>query len=153
MFLFYHYRIAKSWDRWEYGLAGHKIINDDNYCKVPLPTIWGLATRSGFLNLAPFTPYWKNTKMEFDMNYLPENLRGKDIKRIGFPRVENFNMTILLQQDGYRKLVRDNLIDMDDENVPSSIKDNAEMILDLSGKRHKLEISVKPNKTRAEEQK
>lgn len=91
--------------------------------------------------------------MVFDSSYLPDNLQGRDIKRIGFPRLEQYDMSLLLQQDKYRNEVRDNLIDMDDEDVPEKVKNNTEFVLDISGKKHKLEITIKPNKTRAEEQK
>ena len=91
--------------------------------------------------------------MVFHYSYLPENLQGRNIKRIGFPRLEQYDMSLLLQQDGYREAVRNNLIDTDDEKVPENIKNNTEFVLDISGDRHKLEVLLKPNYTRAEEQK
>jgi len=91
--------------------------------------------------------------MKFDKIFLPENLKNKKIQRIGFPRVENFDMSLLLQQEGYRNLIKDNLVDMDDPEVDQNIKDKIEFVIDMTEDDHQLQVDLKKNKTRAEEQK
>lgn len=77
----------------------------------------------------------------------------KDIKRLGYPRVENLDPNILANQTLYRPWVQENIIDMDDPDVPQSVKDNVEFTVDRS-KPHssKLNINVQPDLERAREQ-
>ncbi|CAI2383360.1 unnamed protein product [Moneuplotes crassus] len=153
--LFIYFRVIKSCDGWEDTLGGHKLINYGKGCDIPVPNYCSLTTRSGLLDLASWTSKCESTDMKFDFNYLPEELQQRDIKRIGFPRIEHeSNFTTLLLQSYFREYVKSHLIDMDDPQIDQEIKNNIEFVIDVSDKHnHKLEFSLKPNSTRAEEQK
>lgn len=86
---------------------------------------------------------------------LNEDLKNKDdLKRIGFPRVENFPSDISINQTLYRPYIREHMIDMDDPTISDEVKNNIEYVIDISdSKHHKMELMVKPNATRAAEQK
>jgi hypothetical protein len=155
IFLFYLIQIKGSWNKWEEGLAGHKIDNSGAQCKVPFPTLWELSIRNEWLDFSKFTNTWENTKTIVDRSVLPKNLsEKKNLYKIGFPRIENYPEEIKLNQYLFRDTVRENLIDMDDPDVSEKIKEKVEFVIDISDSdKHKLEISLKKNHTRAEEQK
>lgn len=79
---------------------------------------------------------------------------NKSLRRVGFPRVEDFPSHISVNQTLYRPYVRQNLIDMDDPAIPQSTKDKVEYVVDISDPdNHKLQLNLKPNAARAAEQK
>lgn len=86
---------------------------------------------------------------------LPQDLQYKPgLTRIGFPRVEKFPTALRVNQTLYKDYVREQLIDMNDKEVPQEVKDSVEYVVDISDPdNHKLELTLKPNATRAAEQK
>ena len=152
--LFYSRRIVGSCGNWEEGLAGHSIDNTGNQCKVPIPTMCELGIRDNWLDFSKFSPQCVNTKTFLKTSSLPKGLKDrKNVTHIGYPRVEDWDEYIKINQETYRTEVRERLIDMDDPKVPQEIKDKTEFIVDMSNpEHHKLEMTLKPNIKRAEEQ-
>ena len=154
--MFYFIRINGSCEGWEYGLGGRKLDNSLGHCKVPIPTSCELQIRSGALAIYKFGNECENTQNTFNFNTLPEGLkeRKSEIKRIGYPRVEDFATKIKVNQNTFRDHVYENYFDMDDPKVSEEIKNNTEFYIDVSNpNEHKIVFEFKPNKTRAEEQK
>lgn len=85
---------------------------------------------------------------------LPVALQNKkDLKRVGFPRVEYFPADISVNQTLYRPYIREHLIDMDDPNISADVKNNIEYVVDISDpNNHKMQLTIHPNMTRAAEQ-
>jgi hypothetical protein len=152
--LFYSRRIVGSCGNWEEGLAGHSIDNTGNQCKVPIPTMCELGIRDNWLDFSKFSPQCVNTKTFLKTSSLPKGLKDrKNVTHIGYPRVEDWDEYIKINQETYRTEVRERLIDMDDPKVPQEIKDKTEFVVDMSNpEHHKLEMTLKPNIKRAEEQ-
>lgn len=113
-----------------------------------------LGIRNNWLDFAKFTSECKNKKTFLKTSSLPEGLKDKDnVTHIGYPRVEDLDEYTKINQEAYRTKVRSNLIDMDDPNVPQEIKDKTEFVVDISDpEHHKLDMKLKPNLKRAEEQ-
>ena len=90
----------------------------------------------------------------YDTSSLPTNLKNRtSLKRIGYPRVENYGEVQLYNYD-FQSKVRHSVIDMDDPDIPDHIKDSIEFIVDVSDPNtHHLEYKLKFNSTRAKEQK
>jgi len=153
-FTFYEVRVRGSCGQWEYGLGGHKIINDESQCHIPIPTLCELGTRNNWFDFSKFTNPCNKKKTFMNPAMLPDNLKDRqNLKRVGFPRVESFPEQIKLNQTLYRPYVRERIVDMDDPKVSQEIKDNIEYVIDISDpENHKLDIDLKPNATRAAEQ-
>ena len=85
---------------------------------------------------------------------MPDHLRNKtDLKTIGFQRAENYDITHRLGLDLLMSTVRDQVVDMDDPEVPQDIKDSIEFTVDMSNPhKHQLNVNLKKNETRAREQ-
>ena len=78
----------------------------------------------------------------------------KSYTYLGFPRTENYSNQLKANKVYYKTYVRENMIDFNDPNVPQEIKDSSEFVLDLTNpETTTLNLKVKPNATRAEEQK
>lgn len=60
--VFYETQVVGSCGNWDEGLAGHKIDNDGNQCKIPIPSVWELGIRSRWLDFSTFTPTCDKTK-------------------------------------------------------------------------------------------
>ena len=99
-----------------------------------------------------------------------KNLQSNtNVRRIGYPRVEQYPYTAVygfqhaeylltklfsLNESEYRQLVLSEIIDMDDPEVPQTVKDNIEFEVDLTDyKLHLLSYQLKKNESRAEEAK
>lgn len=83
---------------------------------------------------------------------LNPKLHNKNFTKLGFPRVEHYEPKYRLNFTLFQNRVRQEIIDMDDPEVPEEIKQNIEFTIDTSDpKQHKLEINVKRNETRAAE--
>lgn len=82
-----------------------------------------------------------------------EKLRSKkNIKRIGYPRPEHYPDIVKMNETFYLNRVNEDLIDMDDPDVPQHIKDNIEVTIDMSNDNgHTIQIDVKRNETRVQE--
>ena len=93
--------------------------------------------------------------MLFNFTFLPENLKMKksNLRRIGFPRIENVDFPILLNKRSLRKYIKENMVDMEDSKLSKGTMNSTEFIVDISDSHHhKLEIKLQKNNTRAEEQ-
>jgi hypothetical protein len=78
----------------------------------------------------------------------------ENITLIGYPRTEQFDEYVKINQQAYRDEVRGSVIDMNDPNVPDEIKEKIEFVVDISNpQEHKLNVELKPNVERAKEQK
>lgn len=86
---------------------------------------------------------------------LSEKLQNKtDLRIVGYPRTENYPDHIRANKTLYRPYLREHIIDMEDETIPKEVRDNIEFTVNISDpEEHVLNIELKPNKTRAEEQK
>lgn len=75
--------------------------------------------------------------------------------KVGFPRIEmRYDMNTIMNQNLLRSEIMKDFIDMDDPSINGEIKDSTEYIIHTSDKNeHKLEISVKSNRTTASKQK
>ena len=91
--------------------------------------------------------------MTVDKSSLSEELQGRQIiKRLGFPRVEDWESVYRYDQGEFLRKVRDSMIDMNDQNIPQEVKDNVEFTINMAdNQKHLLEIDVKRNETRANE--
>jgi hypothetical protein len=90
--------------------------------------------------------------MLMNKDQLPEHLKDRDIKVLGFPRTERYANEIKMEESLYKQEVVRNLVDMHDPTVPNHIKENIEVIVDMVDPHfHKVEIDVKRNETRAQE--
>lgn len=154
-YLVYLFRVKGTCGDWTGGLADHSIENDGGSCKIPQPSICELGVRDGLLDFTRFVKSCPDKSMVFMKDQLPINLRNKkELKRIGFPRVENLPGKILTNEDEYRKYVNDLMVDMDDPEVSEDIKANIEYVIDISNSTEStLEINLKRNNTLAEIQK
>ena len=85
---------------------------------------------------------------------MPDHLKNKtDLKTIGFQRAENYDITHRLGLDLLMSTVRDQVVDMDDPEVPQEIKDSIEFTVDMSNPhKHQLNVNLKKNEARAREQ-
>lgn len=155
IWLFYTFQIKGSCGDWAAGLGGHRLVNSDSQCKVPIPTLCELGTRSNWFDFAKFDSKCESKSMLLNNEMLPQDLRYKPgSTRIGFPRVEKLPTTLRVNQTMYKDYVRDQLIDMNDKEVSQEVKDSVEFVVDISDpNNHKLELTLKPNSTRAAEQK
>ena len=155
MLAFYFLRINNSWDGWINGLKNHQLINDGKHWHVPIPTFWELGIRNNWFDFNKFTKQWNNLAQTFDRSILTEKLRNKDgLTLLGFPRTEWSPFHILVNQTLYRKEVRLGIIDMNDPEVPQSIKDNVEFTLNISDPKNAiLYVRNSFNISRADEQK
>ena len=90
----------------------------------------------------------------YQKDTLPFHLRNKaNLKTIGFQRIENYDTDVRIYNDKLMPVVRNDVIDMDDPDIAQEIKDNIEFTIDMSNpKKHKLNVTVKRNETRAREQ-
>ena len=154
-FTFYEFRIKDSCGDWAKGLGNHRMVNDDNQCKMPIPTYCELDTRSGWLDFARFGSKCANKPMTLESSMLSADMQGRTgVSKIGFPRIEDYPDELKINQTAYKNYVQEHLIDMDDPTVPQSVKDNIEYVVDISDPyEHKLEFTFKPNATRSAEQK
>lgn len=85
---------------------------------------------------------------------ISESIRERNPKKIGYQRIEKLPNSITFNKYNLRGFLHGNMIDMDDPSVDASVKDNVEFIVDTSdSSHHKLEINVKRNETRSQEQK
>lgn len=95
---------------------------------------------------------WENRPMTVQIETLNPKLHNRNITKLGFPRVEDYDYQSQLDIIHFLKQVRMDVIDMDDPDVPDSVKDNIEFTIDTSNpKKHLLEINVKRNHTRVAE--
>jgi len=139
---------------WEYGLGGKSLINDGNHCTIPIPTMCEFGIRGNIFDVNRFSGECSTRSNVFQIEQVNTTRNREDVKLIGFPRVENAYSIIGTSQRKYQRYVRNNIIDMDDPDISQEIKDNIEVTLDISNpEASKLTINVKPNITRAEEQK
>ena len=85
---------------------------------------------------------------------MPDHLKNKtNLKKIGFQRAENYDITHRLGLNLLMSTVRDQVVDMDDPEVPQDIKDSIEFTVDMSNPhKHQLNVNLKKNETRAREQ-
>lgn len=135
-------------------MGGHELSNEGNQCKVPIPTYCELGIRNNWFDFSKYTDECSKTHTFLNRKMLNQKIREKeDLRLLGFPRVESFDDQIKVNKTGYRDYIRENIIDMDDPTISQEIKDNIEYTLDVSDESyHKLELTLKPNQTRAEEQ-
>ena len=85
---------------------------------------------------------------------MPDHLKNKtNLKKIGFQRAENYDITHRLGLNLLMSTVRDQVVDMDDPEVPQDIKDSIEFTIDMSNPhKHELNVNLKKNEARAREQ-
>lgn len=155
VWMYYLTFVKSSCKGWENGMANHSLSNEGGECKVLIPNLCELGIRDNWLDFTKFTHECPATRTYLNREMLNEKIRDRDsIKKLGYPRVEDYPDELRVDKDGYRNYVREQVIDMDDPEIPQEVKDNIEFTVDISDPDfHKLEIELKPNMTRAEEQK
>jgi hypothetical protein len=129
------------------------MINDGQYCKIPVPKYCQLKSREGLFDLNRLLPKCEDIKDTIDFKILPEYFQNNvNLKTIGYPRTEHFPFEARTDFIKFGEEVNKHVIDMDDKLIPQSVKDSIEVTIDVSNKKeHKLHIDVKRNNTRAEE--
>ena len=76
----------------------------------------------------------------------------QNIKRLGFPRVEDWDNIYRYDQGKFLTEIRNSMIDMDDQTIPQKVKDDIEFTIDMNdGEKHLIEVDVKRNETRVKE--
>lgn len=92
--------------------------------------------------------------MVFDYQMLGQTKENhKNYTYLGYPRTENYSNQLKADKAYYKIFVRENMVDFNDPTVPEDLKDNSEFILNLTDPlTTSLNMKVKPNITRAEEQ-
>ena len=85
---------------------------------------------------------------------LPDHLKNKsDLKTLGFRRIEDYDNDSKIDNGNLKRRVRNDVVDMDDPEVPQDIKDSIEFTIDMSNPhKHQLNVNLKKNETRAREQ-
>lgn len=150
--VFYLTKLHHSCAGWDEGIGGLKIDNTQGDCIITSPSFCELTIRKGWIDFAKFGDTCDRKKMTVDKGSLNENLHHKDIKTLGFPRVEDWPNSYRIDQWQFLLDIRDRMIDMDDPNVSQEIKDSVEFTIDMSRHdEHLLNIDVKRNETRATE--
>lgn len=152
--IFYIKSIKYSCENWEKGLGGKQIINDENLCHIPIPTYCELGTRDNWIDFTKLTYECDLTRTYLNKEMLHPDLQDREnLTVVGFPRTERFPDHIRADKYLYRPYIRERIIDMNDESIPKEVKDNIEFTVDISDpEHHKLNIELKPNITKAEEQ-
>ena len=153
--MFYYQRVSTSVDGWDTSIGGKKLINDGQRCTVPFPDYSELQARRGLLDINHYLAECSEVDHVVQRQTLPEPLRNKtSLKTIGYPRVENYTNHQRIYDDDFMRTVASQIIDMDDETIPQEIKDNIEFTVNMTHPyKHDLHVNLKPNATRAEEQK
>lgn len=150
--IWYTIRIHNSCEGWELGIGGIPLDNNNGECVIPKPNYCELKIREGLLDMAYFNEDCNKKKMTLHRSQLPDKLKHRSIKKLGYPRPEAWDNQAQYHEGIYKKEVYRNLVDMDDPEVSESVKDNIEIVVDLADDDfHKLEINVKRNETRAQE--
>ncbi|CAI2387870.1 unnamed protein product [Moneuplotes crassus] len=153
---FYFTKIEGSCNGWEKGLGARSILNTDGYCPVPIPTKCELSIRDGALAIYKLGNTCDKRPNKFQFSKLPPSLQSneKEYKKIGYPRVEDYATEVHINQNLFREHVFENYFYMEDPNVSEEVKNNTEFYIDMTNPdEHKIVMEVKPNATRAQEQK
>ena len=83
---------------------------------------------------------------------LPLYLQNRTIKTLGYPRIEDYDNKYRYDQEAFMWKVREEVIDMDDPQIPEEVKSNIEFTVDLTTpNNHTLNFQVKRNETRVDE--
>ena len=151
--IWYFLRIRHSCQGWEKGIGGISIDNTNGECIVPTPSYCELTIRDGFMDMAHHNEQCEKKKMKIDTKQWPENLQKRsNVTKIGYPRPEKWSNDIKTHEVLYKQAVYENIVDMNDPEVKKEVKDNIEIIIDMTDEDfHKIEVDVKRNNTRAEE--
>jgi hypothetical protein len=154
MTIFYFLKIRTSCEGWTNGLDGKSLINDGKHCTVPIPTYCEFNIRDKIFDVNILTSECENKKMKFNHNMLLGPLMySTTYTHLGFPRTEDYSNRLKIDKEAYRDTVKASMIDMNDTTIPQKKKENVEFMLDMSDpKETKLNVNVKQNSTRAEEQ-
>ena len=85
---------------------------------------------------------------------MPDHLKNKsDLKTLGFRRIEDYDNDSKIDNGNLKRRVRNDVVDMDDPEVPQDIKDSIEFTIDMSNlHKHQLNVNLKKNEARAREQ-
>ena len=149
---YYFGLIHHSCRGWMKGFGGRKLINAEGYWNIVPPRYWELAIRDGWFDVNRFSQSCQNIKMKVISETLPERIKTRNIKRLGYPRQEYFPNEAKISEFKLVEVIDENIIDMDDPSIPKSVKDNIEFVVDMSDPHsHIIKIDVKRNDTRAEE--
>jgi hypothetical protein len=150
--IWYCLQIRNSCVGWEKGIGGVTIDNDNGECIIPTPNYCEMSIRNGFLDMAGRNEDCNKKKMTVDTTPWPDYLKSRNATRIGYPRPENWSNEIKIHETLYKEAVYKNIVDMDDPSVPSEIKDNIEITVDMTDEdSHLININVKRNETRVGE--
>ena len=156
--IWYWIRVHKSWEGWELGIGNSKILNNVGETKIENPNYWELSIRHGLFDVYGFFGTCKNQPMTVSPLLLNDKLKKlkstNGLTKLGYPRTEkmpNHLKNVTAYEDRF-EYIKEGMIDMDDPEVPQSVKDQTEWVLDMTDPdRHILDISVKRNDSRAEE--
>jgi hypothetical protein len=150
LFIFYRYYnfVQNSCYQWENGMGNSKIDNT-SFCKITPPKICYERIFDNMFDMSGFFLENCNSIGNNKLSIINEytNLNNETVRRVGYPRIEDWNFHQQSQYSNYKKAVISNLIDMDDEKIPKSLKDNIETYVDFNYSPPKVNISVKYNQT------
>ena len=129
-------------------------MNDGEHCTVPIPQYSELEARRGWFDFQSLAPQCEEIDFIYQHYTLPEHLRNKtDLKTLGFQRIENYSNAQRIDNNILMASVRNDVIDMDDPDVPQEIKDSIEFTLNMTDPlKNELNVTLKRNETRAQEQ-
>jgi len=140
--------LSNSCIYWDKGL-GNSMIDNDVGCKIEKPFI---CYEVVFDKLFDFTFYLKddcknrrNDNFNLLKSYLKKNnfLNINDnISKIGYPRVEYWDLTQKSNYFKYRDNILNNLIDFKDKEIPLYVKEKIEVTVELIKNNDKLETNA-----------
>jgi hypothetical protein len=128
---------------WEDGFKNTRIDNKLP-CKIESPSV---CYETIVNNLFDVSFYFGDTCQKIGNNrkgvLIQYNKKLNDsVKKIGYPRVESWSFNPKSLYSNYKMEVVRELIDMDDESIPSEVKKNIEVTVDFEKKEPIVEINV-----------
>jgi hypothetical protein len=146
----YDKEIKDSCSDWSQGLKNSHISNIGSSCIVTPPKVCLMTLMNGVFNYSRiFNSTCQNTD-HGNYDLINEVICDKSAKIIGFPRTNNWNYAVDAGREMFNYKVRNEIINMEDKNIPNDIKEDIEVTVDFYETPAKLKINLKKNKTLAE---
>lgn len=151
--LYIYFDIVKpSCNGWNDGIGGLKLENPQGECPIIAPNYCEMTMKDGLLDLTWIGKDCEDRPQTFFKSSLPEKLKDVEFTTLGYPRTEDYEPIYKYDQLQFMNKVRDSVINMDDPNLPDSVKESVEFTVDMSDNtKSVLNFKVKRNNTRVEE--
>jgi hypothetical protein len=150
-FAVYRHKVNNSCQDWDKGLNDVRMSTTNMPCKMARPEECYIDVFDGLFDYT----YWfghdcekirSGDRILYDKYLLKNNPNYKQTNRIGFPRTEDYSYDESKHIVINYKVLNE-LIDMNDPNVPESIKNKTEVVIDYSGEESKVLINIAKNYT------